>query len=135
NGEVEVINVDGTSIELNAQSLLVTMQGLEGFAFAGEGDTGVVLDTHITEELKEEGRVREMISKIQNMRKEKGFEVADNIELFVAENDMLLNVVKKFQDTIMKETLTKKVIYGEESEYTEVTINGEALKMNVKVVK
>ncbi|MGL5650049.1 MAG: DUF5915 domain-containing protein, partial [Clostridium sp.] len=135
NGGVEVINVDGTEIELNAQSLLVTMQGLEGFAFAGEGDTGVVLDTHITEELKEEGYVREIISKIQNMRKEKGFEVADNIELFVADNDMLLNVIKKFQDTIMKETLTKKVIYGERSEYTEVTINGEILKINVKVVK
>ncbi|MGL6115103.1 MAG: DUF5915 domain-containing protein, partial [Cetobacterium sp.] len=120
---------------LNAQSLLVTMQGLEGFAFAGEGDTGVVLDTHITDELREEGHVREMISKIQNMRKEKGFEVADNIQLFVADNDMLLNVIKKFQDTIMKETLTKEIIYGEASDYTEVTINGEKLNMNVKVVK
>jgi len=53
------------------------MNGKEGFAFAGEGEIGVVLDTHITQELKEEGYVREVLSKVQNMRKDKGFEVLD----------------------------------------------------------
>ena len=135
NGGVEVINVDGTEIPLDAESVLVTMQGLEGFAFAGEGDTGVVLDTHITEELREEGHVRETISKIQNMRKEKGFEVADNINLYVANNDMLIDVIKKFEDTIKKETLTKDIVFNGEFDYTEVTINGEKLDMTVEVVK
>ena len=89
NGEIVTINVDGTEIELNSERLLVTMQGLEGFAFAGEGEMGVVLDTNITEELKEEGNVREILSKIQNMRKESGFEVADKIKLYVSGNEML----------------------------------------------
>ena len=90
NGGTEVIDVNGTEIELTSENLLVTMQGLEGYAFAGEGHLGVVLDTTITPELREEGHVREMISKIQNMRKDKGFEVADKIRLYVAGNDMLI---------------------------------------------
>ena len=112
------------------------MQGLDGYAFAGEGEIGVVLDTHISEELREDGHVREIISKIQNMRKESGFEVADKITLYVANNDMLLDVIKKFKDTIKRETLTVEVVCNEQNiEYTESTINGEKLNMAVKVVK
>lgn len=102
NGGAETIDVNGTEIVLTNENLLVTMQGLEGYAFAGEGELGVVLDTTITPELQEEGHVREIISKIQNMRKDKGFEVADKINLYVANNDMLLDVVKKFEETIKK---------------------------------
>ena len=76
-----------------------------------------------------------MISKIQNMRKDKGFEVADKIRLYVAGNDMLTDVIKKFEETIKKETLTVEVVYGAEAEYTETTINGETLNMTVEVVK
>ena len=135
NGGVVVISVDGTEIELNNENLLVTMQGLEGYAFAGEGSIGVVLDTHISEELREEGHLREIISKIQNMRKDKGFEVADKIKLYVADNEMLLDVIKKFADVIKKETLTQEVVYSEEANYTETVINGEKLNMTVEVIK
>lgn len=134
-GGTVVINVQGTEIELNKESLLVTMQGLEGYAFAGEGQIGVVLDTHITDELREEGHVREIISKIQNMRKESGFEVADKIKLYVAHNEMLENIVKKFSDFIMKETLSAEIVYGAEKTYTECSINGEKLDIAVEVVK
>ena len=135
NGGVVTINIDGTEIELNKENLLVTMQGLEGYAFAGEGSTGVVLDTNISEELREEGHVREIISKIQNMRKESGFQVADKIKLYVADNEMLMNVIKKFADVIKRDTLTEEIVFGAEREYTETTINGEKLNMDVEVVK
>ena len=134
-GGVEVINVDGTDIELTSESVLVTMQGLEGYAFAGEGQIGVVLDTTITEELKEEGQLREIISKIQNMRKEKGFEVADKIKLFVADNDTLIAVINKYSDVIKRETLTQEIVINEKEEYTEAVINGEKLNMTVKVIR
>ena len=134
-GETETITVDGTEIVLNSESVLVTMQGLEGYAFAGEGEIGVVLDTTITEELKEEGQLREIISKIQNMRKEKGFEVADKIKLFVEGNDMLINVINKYSEVIKRETLTQEIAISEEADYTETVINGEKLNMTVKVVK
>ncbi len=134
NGGSETINVNGIEIVLTNENLLVTMQGLEGYAFAGEGEFGVVLDTTITPELQEEGHVREVISKIQNMRKDKGFEVADKIKLYVANNDMLLDVIKKFEETIKKETLTCEVIYNVEVDYSEVVINGETLNMTVEVI-
>lgn len=134
NGGSETIDVNGIEIVLTNENLLVTMQGLEGYAFAGEGEFGVVLDTTITPELQEEGHVRETISKIQNMRKDKGFEVADKIKLYVANNDMLLAVIKKFEETIKKETLTCEVIYNAEADYSEVVINGETLNMTVEVV-
>ena len=135
NGGVVTINVDGTEIELNKENLLVTMQGLEGYAFAGEGSIGVVLDTHISNELREEGHVREMISKIQNMRKESGFQVADKIKLYVSDNEMLMDVIKKFAETIKRDTLTEEIIFAANREYTETTINGEKLNMAVEVIK
>lgn len=135
NGGVVTINVDGTEIELNKENLLVTMQGLEGYAFAGEGSIGVVLDTHISNELREEGHVREMISKIQNMRKESGFQVADKIKLYVSDNEMLMDVIKKFAETIKRDTLTEEIIFASNREYTETTINGEKLNMAVEVIK
>ena len=135
NGGVVTINIDGTEIELNKENLLVTMQGLEGYAFAGEGSIGVVLDTNISDELREEGHVREMISKIQNMRKESGFQVADKIKLYVSDNEMLMDVIKKFAETIKRDTLTEEIIFAANREYTETTINGEKLNMAVEVIK
>ena len=136
NGGVEYIEIDGTQIELTSENLLVTMQGKEGFAFAGEGEIGVVLDTTITPELKEEGYVREILSKVQNMRKDKGFEVLDKINLYVSENEMLEELVKKFESEIKKETLTENIVFNtQRNTYTEVSINGEKLMLDVEVVK
>ena len=131
NGEVVTIDVDGTSIELNKENLLVTMQGLEGFAFAGEGELGVVLDTNITEELREECHVREILSKIQNMRKESGFEVSDKIHLHVSGNEMLENIIKKFEEQIKRDTLAIEIVYNSEKATTEVKVNGEKLLLEV----
>ena len=136
NGKTEYIEIDDTEIGLNQDNLLVTMQGKEGFAFSGEGELGVVLETTITEELKEEGYVREILSKVQNMRKEKGFEVLDHINLYVAGNESLEKVIKKNEEVIKNDTLAVKIIYHEEREnYTSTNINGENLDIDVEVVK
>lgn len=136
NGGVEYIEIDDTQIELNSENLLITMQGKDGFAFSGEGEIGVVLDTQITQELKEEGYVREILSKVQNMRKDKGFEVLDNINLYVFGNEMLEKVIKENENLIKHDTLAEKVIYNiERTEYTETNINGESLKIDVEVIK
>ena len=133
NGGSKTIKIGDTEIELNEEKVLVTMKGTEGYAFAGEGEIGVVLDTTITGELKEEGYVREIISKIQNMRKESGFEVLDRITLYVTGNDMLEEVIEKNKEAIMKDTLTLEIKYGEEVDYTETNINGEKLSIKVEV--
>ncbi|WP_298844355.1 isoleucine--tRNA ligase [Clostridium sp.] len=130
-GNVVTINVAGTDIDLDSEKLLVTMQGLEGYAFAGEGEMGVVLITHITDELKEEGNVREILSKIQNMRKETGFEVADKIRTYVSGNEMLQKVISKFEDQIKKDTLSVEIVYNADREYKTVKINGEDLQLDL----
>jgi isoleucyl-tRNA synthetase len=135
NGETVSISIGETSIELNEENLLVTMQGLEGFAFAGEGAIGIVLDTNITEKLKEEGNLREILSKVQNMRKESGFEVADKINLYFSGNRILEEVVKNFEDEIKKETLAVKIIYNADREYNSSKINGENFSIAVEVVR
>jgi isoleucyl-tRNA synthetase len=135
-GKTEYIEIDEEQIELSSENLLVTMQGKEGFAFSGNGEIGVVIETEITPELKEEGYLREILSKVQNMRKDSGFEVMDNINLYVSGNEMLENVVKKFEDTIKHDTLAKNVLYNEPNkEYQDTPINGENLKIFVEVVK
>lgn len=134
-GDNVKITVDGTEIELNSANLLVTMQGLKGFAFAGHGEIGIVLETTITPELKEEGYLREILSKVQNIRKESNFEVADKVKLYVSKNEKLMNVVKKFENTIKKETLATDIIYEENEKSTVYNINGEELSIFVEKSK
>ncbi len=135
-GNIEYIEIGDVQIPLSKENLLVTMQGKDGFAFSGTGEIGVVIETEITPELREEGYLREILSKVQNMRKESGFEVMDNINLYVSGNEELENVVKKYEDIIKHDTLAKNVLYNEENkEYAETPINGEKLNIFVEVVK
>lgn len=136
NGGVEYIEIDETQIALNSDNLLITMQGKDGFAFSGEGEIGVVLDTHISEELRKEGYVREILSKVQNMRKDKGFEVLDKIKLYLSGNEMLESVVKENEELIKHDTLALEIVYNAEKEnMTKTNINGEELYVDVEVVK
>ena len=133
-GKVQPIMIDDTEIDLDASNLLVTMQGKEGFAFAGEGEIGVVIETTITPELREEGDLREILSKVQNMRKDKGFEVLDRINLYIANNEMLEKLIKKYEQEIKHETLTDEVVYNAKREnYTDTNINGEHVDIDVEV--
>ena len=133
-GKVEYIEVEDTQIALDETNLLVTMQGKEGYAFAGEGELGVILETTITSELKEEGYVREILSKVQNMRKDRGFEVLDRINLYFANNDNLKTTIEKYKEQIMKDTLSDNIFYNEEREnYVETKINDETINIDVEV--
>ena len=135
NGKSEYIEIDDTQIELTSENLLVTMQGKEGFVFSGEGEIGVILETKITPELKKEGYVREVLSKVQNMRKDKGFEVLDKINLYVAGSEELESVIKENEELIKHDTLAKKVVYHEERDnYTATNINGQNLDIDIEKV-
>jgi isoleucyl-tRNA synthetase len=131
-GETVNVEVQGTEIELSSNNLLVIMHGLEGFAFAGEGEHGIVLETTISNELREEGYLREILSKVQNLRKDSGFEVSDKISIYVCDNTMLEDIIKKFEANIMKETLAIEIVYDSEKQYTKFNINGEDLSLAVE---
>ena len=132
-GKGYVIMLDeDTELELNSDNLLVMMQGKDGYSFAGEGEIGVMLDTTITKELKEEGYLREVLSKVQNMRKESGFEVMDNIDLYVSGSKEVMDVIKANEQEIKKDTLALSIKYDEEnSNYKDMSINGLPLKIAV----
>ena len=135
-GNIEYIEIGEVQIPLSKDNLLVTMQGKDGFAFSGTGEIGVVIETEITPELREEGYLREILSKVQNMRKDSGFEVMDNINLYVDGNKTLEAVVKKYEDVIKHDTLAKDILYNVGGkEYVPTPINGENLNIFVEVVK
>ena len=135
-GNIEYIEIGEVQIPLSKDNLLVTMQGKDGFAFSGTGEIGVVIETEITPELREEGYLREILSKVQNMRKDSGFEVMDNINLYVSGNEVLEVVVKKYEDVIKHDTLAKDVLYNVDGkDYVQTPINGENLNIFVEIVK
>ena len=135
-GNIEYIEIGEVQIPLSKDNLLVTMQGKDGFAFSGTGEIGVVIETEITPELREEGYLREILSKVQNMRKDSGFEVMDNINLYVGGNETLEAVVKKYEEVIKHDTLAKDILYNVDGKkYIETPINGESLNVFVEVVK
>lgn len=100
-----VLSINGENIAIAENELDIRAQDKEGFCAEGEGGYYVVLDTTITPELMLEGIAREMISKIQNMRKEAGFEVEDKIYLYYSGDETIDKAVQKFGDEIMKDTL------------------------------
>lgn len=130
------ITLGEEDIALNQDNLLVTMQGLEGFAFAGEGERGVVLDTTITPELKEEGYLRELISKIQNLRKDSGLEVSDRIDLTLEAGELIEGIFRKHEPLISRETLADSVSYASLGDQPgEISINGELVNLKLEKAK
>ena len=117
---------DGTKVELAKEDLLIDMAQVPGFVSEGDNFVTVVLDTNLTPELIEEGFVREIISKIQTMRKEAGFEVMNHINLFQDGNDKLAEILKNHTEEIKKEVLADNILIGTMGGYTkEWDINGE----------
>ena len=117
---------DGTKVELAKEDLLIDMAQVPGFVSEGDNFVTVVLDTNLTPELIEEGFVREIISKIQTMRKEAGFEVMDHIAVYQDGNDKLAEILKNHTEEIKKEVLADNILIGTMGGYTkEWDINGE----------
>ncbi|MBN2222191.1 MAG: class I tRNA ligase family protein, partial [Vallitaleaceae bacterium] len=106
------VDFDGFEVTLTEDDLLIDSAKKEGYASDVDGPMTVVIDTHLTEELIEEGFVREIISKIQTMRKEADFEVIDHIVFGYQNNDELHSVIQKNKEIIAEETLTDEVVFG-----------------------
>ena len=125
--------VNDTGIELTEEDLLIEMTQQEGFETLSEGSVTVVIDTKLTPELIEEGFVREIVSKVQTMRKEAGFEVMDRITVFAKDNEKIAQILEKCGDTISREVLADDIKIGEMGGYTkEWNINGETVTLGVK---
>ena len=119
-------DVDGVAVELTKDDLLIDMAQKEGYVSQEDNRMTVVLDTNLTPELVEEGFVYEIISKIQTMRKESGFEVTDHIRVSINGNDRLSEIARENKDTISGKVLADELTSGAEYAVSkEWNINGE----------
>ncbi len=127
------INLDGVETALDKEDLLIEAAQAEGFVSDSNRGITVVLDTNLTEELIEEGFVREIISKIQTMRKDAGFEVMDQIRVTQSGNDRIKSIMERNAQEIKNEVLAKELIFDNAQGFTkEWNLNGENVILGVE---
>ena len=128
-------DIDGQKVELSREDLLIEQSSQEGYVSSADGGVTVVLDTNLTDELIEEGFVREIISKIQTMRKEADFEVMDKIIVSVCDNEKIKEVINANLNKITSEVLAESIVFDvndlANAYEKEWNINGEKVKLAV----
>ena len=132
-GESLIFDVNGTAVSLGKEDLLIEMSQKEGYMSEADNTVTVVLDCNLTEELIEEGFAAEIISKIQTMRKDSGFEVMDRIRVGIAGNDKLSAIVAKNEkaiaDKVLADSIDKDATYANSKEWN---VNGEKVTISVE---
>lgn len=131
-GESYKFDIDGTEISLAAEDVLVSTEENAGFVTVTEHDLSVVLDTNLTPELIEEGFVREIVSKVQTMRKEAGFEVTDHIVLSHHGNSLIEGIFARHGADIAADTLADSIKLGSAGYVKDWEINGENVTLGVE---
>ena len=131
NGSVD-FDFDGEKVSLGREDLLIETAKNDDFVTEADNKTTVVLDIRLDEALIEEGFVRELISKIQTMRKEAGFEVVDHIVLSQTGNERIAEIIKKNEAVIKNDTLADEIVYNNVEGYTkDWNLNGENTSLGV----
>ena len=131
NGSVD-FDFDGEKVSLGREDLLIETAKNDDFVTEADNKTTVVLDIRLSEELIEEGFVRELISKVQTMRKEAGFEVVDHIVLSQTGNERIAEIIKKNEAVIKNDTLADEIVYNNVEGYTkDWNLNGENTSLGV----
>ena len=126
-------DVNGTEVSLAEEDLLIDIAQTEGYVTEADGAVTVVIDTNLTEELLEEGFVREIVSKIQTMRKEAGFEVMDKITVYAEGSDKATGLMNANADSIKSDVMADALVTGSVDGYSkEWNINGEKVTLGVK---
>ena len=130
---VLVLDLGDAKAELTEEDLLIESAQKPGFASNSDHGITVVLDTNLTPELIEEGYMRELVSKIQTMRKESGFEVMDNIRVYISGSEIIKDIVRKNFDEIKGEVLAKDVVFDTEFATSKNwDLNGQQVKLGVE---
>ena len=134
NGKI-TLTINGENVELEKEDLLIETFKTEGYSVAFDKGLYVVLDTKLTPELIEEGYVREIVSKVQTMRKDAGFEVVDHIYFFVTGNENIKKIIENNETEIKKDLLAEEIVFDRLEEnifIKEWNINGEDVTFAVK---
>ncbi len=123
------LNIDGNEVSLNLDDAIINTQDIPGWAVTSEGNYTVALDMTITDELYDEGLAREIVNRVQNMRKDSGMEVTDHIILTIEKNEKADKAVEKYKQYISSETLSEIEL----SDNMDSSITPEELNDDVKV--
>ncbi len=131
NGEAVTINLDGELFDVTSEMVDIRVVAKEGYDAIKDANNFIILNTNLTKDLINEGIARELISKVQNLRKQKDFDVSDRIYLYYEADDSFDEVIKDFEDIIKKETLSLELIKKEDLTL-EFDLNGLNVKLDVK---
>ena len=115
------LKVGGETIELTDEDVEISSEDIPGWLVANEGKLTVALDVHITQELKDEGYAREFVNRIQNIRKDSGFEVTDKIAVEIQDHEMIRGAVNLYHDYIAQQTLARSVILVDHDDVSEAS--------------
>ena len=131
-----VLNIDGSEIEIALTDVEIITQDIPGWVVANEDALTVALDTTITDDLRMEGISRELVNRIQNIRKESDFDVTDNIIVEIEQHNLLCPAVERFMDYICSETLTKELKFVEKvQEPTQMIDVIDGVELGIKIMK
>ena len=131
-----VLNIDGSEIEIALTDVEIITQDIPGWVVANEDALTVALDTTITDDLRMEGISRELVNRIQNIRKESNFDVTDNIIVEIEQHNLLCPAVERFMDYICSETLTKELKFVEKvQEPTQMIDVIDGVELGIKIMK
>ena len=129
------LDLGDTVAELSEDDLLIESAQIPGYEALSDNNVTVALDTNLTPELIEEGFVREIVSKIQTMRKDSGFEVMDNINIYCSGNEKIADIMERNADSIKSETLAVNIVFGSETHFSKNwNINGEDVILGVEKI-
>lgn len=131
-GEAVTVSIDNTLVAFKEEDLLISDKNKEGYQTVSEKGITVILNTELSQELIQEGLMRELVSKIQTMRKESGFNVTDHIVVTYSCGEKLAEVIEKYKSEIMQDTLADSITAGSGSSLKD--INGEEISLSLEVV-
>ena len=132
-GSLDVV-IGGNNVTLTLEDVEITSQDIEGWLVANSNGITVALDIVISPELRKEGIARELVNRIQNIRKDSGFEVTDKIKVYLQQNDILKEAVSTNAEYIKSETLTEELVFDEEIE-NGMEIEFDDIKTKIKITK
>ncbi len=134
-GEKLTLEIDGENIDIEKDYVMITISSKEGFNVTMDNDIFVILDTTLTQDLLNEGYAREFISKVQQMRKNNGYEMLDNIEIYYDGDKEIEKAINLYKDYIKKETLGISIKKVQDDSFEKQDLNGHSTGIKLKKVK
>jgi len=134
-GETVMIDLDGEDFELKPEYVDIRMDAKEGFTIRIENNVFIIIDTNLTEDLINEGYAREFISRIQQIRKDKDFDMMDQINIYYDTEETFDKAIKLYEDYIKEETLGQEIMKADRDDFETYELNGIDVKIFIEQIK